>query len=1043
MPEQQDIVFKIFNIVKCAALGTIKNSEFASIIKSAIDNKTLTRKEMHQICGLVITAFFDEDNYGLKYLNPLESLINLCVISGDIVIGAILKTKFEKLDKKKIGNFFVLFKFVDFLVSKKKPTSSKGNDVMKVAEEILSIFNWYVELSTWDESETFTNYVAKRLFALLQNRYNCILLHATSKKSSECKKLLESRAVVLETKYPEISSYIRENVLIFKSTLERPYSSGLHHDFESISSMMTVYATLRTLESARDIAEAVYMASKNLQFTKIKMLYDMFKGVLYNFANNKTRREGRLFLGFAIIKFPKIIKSLVCDLRVLDEIDIVATLAKIATESKLLCIVDFQCKYSFWELFISGLEREGVISESNTEQALYFRSLDYKENKETYENGLFLKPNINFPLNECINAWEHLIKLPLDNLPTVLKGLKHVIGIEKGEDNFTGILMTMWFKEELGNLSRLFSKINYLCQCKNDSLDEDSKAIRLELFDTTLILLFTIYFHFPDFTIEEFIGLPKKGEESENEESFLFYIWNTKIDKKINIPNDPEERTFEFDWDAPPIALIENPSDDVENELDQIINAITDGENNKNVKKSTEEDEKKVVHENYEKMDDTENLDLIGNDIKRDDVNEGGETKDDKENEGGEVKMERLKCPLKLENDEEIDSQTRLIVDNLYKDKPFWDDEIDFAQAIKFIPKIAFTLCEDLRMKLHDKSNILDAFWCFRSMPSLVICLFQCLETGNNTHARNEVLDAIQIVLKKGKFDDDTVYNKWHFVYKIIGKKINDLVKIKAFQQPGTHFLISGFRKTLPVLEYKEIPHPHIIADAMIYTIKHNFVLPEALRIFDHYISVKGITSWCDSCFQELLRLETPDELDLASSLLLSIAFCRPTECFNEITKHIVDSILNADTWYMATHQPGRSALARLLVRSMCCMIWVSENRKHKEIYEKQLSFNEEDPNMNTLEIVFSRFYKETLSGHLKPTISFIIEFIYELAIAPQTPELSRLYSFVSRKFIFNLARLDPYSVTIDLYYRIFNFDDNGDNGLLQFATLHRFKGIL
>ncbi|CEF66969.1 Mediator complex, subunit Med24, N-terminal domain-containing protein [Strongyloides ratti] len=1043
MPEQ-DIVIKIFNIVKCAALGKVRNSEFAPIIKNAIENKVLTRKEMHQICGLIIRSLFEEGKYSLKYFKLLESLINLCVISGDIVIGVILKTKFENLDKKNIGNFFLLFRFVDFLVSKKKPPSSKGNDTMKLAEEILSIFNWYVELITWNASESFTNFVVKRLLILLKNRYNCVLLHAVSKKSSECKKLLESRALILENKYPLISTYIRENVLVFKSLLERPYTTGLRLDFEAVSSMITVYATVRTLESARDIAEAIYMISKNLQFTKTKMLYDMFKGILYNLFNNKTTREGNLVFGFAIVKFPQIIKSLLYDLRVLDKMDIVTILGKIVTESKILNIVDFQCKFCFWEILMRELRRQDLINESDMNDAISLRSSEYNKKKDEFDEALLLQPSLNFSLEECINAWESLVKLPFDNLSTVFTGLKNVI--KEGGENFNGILMTIWFKEELGNLSRLFSKINYLCQNINDSIDENTKTIRLELFDITLMLLFKLYFHFPDFSIEEFVGLTKEEGENENEENYLFYVWITKIDKSINIPEDPIEVTSDFDWKSIPMTVVDDSPQDVVGQLNQIFTEKENDEN-KHIRKSVELEDKKVAQDNEEKMESVENVieeeDIKKNIEEKDEEEIKKETKDDeKMSEGSDIKTDDLKCTEKLDNEEE-DIQIRKIVNDLYDDKPFWNEESDFIQVIKLIPKIAFTLCEDLRKKLYEKCNVLDAIWCFRSMPSLVICLVQSLETARNTRARNDVLDAIQLVFKKGKFDDETLYDKWHFVFNILGSKTNDLIKDRGYLPPGADYLISGCRKVLPVLGYKETPNLNLIADAMVYTIKQNFVLPEALYIMDRKINTRGIVLWCDLCFQEISRLETPDELDLATSLLLSISFCRPNECFNQITKHIVDSILNPDTWYIATHQPRRSALARLLVRSMCCMIWVAENKKHKEIYEDQASTIEVDSNMNTLEIVFSRFYKETLSGHLKPTVSFILEFIYEMAVAPQTPELSKLYSFVNRKFIFNLARLDPFSVTIDIYYRIFNFDDNGDNGILQFATLNRFKEIL
>uniref|UniRef100_A0AAF5D9X5 Mediator of RNA polymerase II transcription subunit 24 n=1 Tax=Strongyloides stercoralis TaxID=6248 RepID=A0AAF5D9X5_STRER len=1041
MPEQ-DIVVKIFNIIKCAALGKVKNSEFSSIIRNTIKNKILTKKEMHQVCGLIIKSLFEEEKYSLKYFNLLESLINLCVISGDIVIGAILKTKFEKLENKHIGNFFLLFRFVDFLVSKKKPVSSKGNDTMKLAEEILSIFNWYVELITWNGSENFTNYVVKRLFILLKNRYNCVLLHAVSKKSSECKKLLESRALVLEDKYPVISTYIRENVLIFKSILERPYLTGLKHDFEAVSSMITIYATTRRLESAKDIAEAIYMISKNLQFTKTKMLYDMFKGILYNFVNNKTAHEGNLLFSFAIVKFPKIIKSLLYDLRVLDKMDIVTILGKLVTESKIINIVESQCKFCFWEILIRELRRHDLINESDMNDAISIRSSEYNNKEDEFEEALYLKPNLNFSLEEGLNAWESLIKLPFDNLSTVFTGLKHVI--KEGGDSFDGILMTIWFKEELGNLTRLFSKINYLCQCKNDSLDENSKAIRLELFDITLILLFKLYYHFPDFSIEEFVGLTKE-EDNDNEENFLFYIWNVNINKNVNIPKDCDENVSELDWNNIQVTVINDLSDDIETELNQIFSEKEDDEN-KYIRKSLEQEDKKIIQDNEEKMECTEN------EIESEDFNKNIEEKneeeikkenmdDEKMSKDNYIKTDNLKCIEKVENEEDI--KIRKIVNDLYEDKPFWNEESDFTQIIKLIPKIAYTLCEDLRKKLYEKSNILDAIWCFRSIPSFIICLFQSLETACNTRARNDVLDAIQLVFKKGNFEDKTLYDRWHFVFNILGNKVNELIRDKCYLPPGAHYLITGCKRILPVLGYKEIPNSNLIADAMVYTIKQNFVFPEVINIMDRKINTKGVNLWCDLCFQEILRLETPDELDLTTSLLLSMGFCKPDECFNQITKHIVDSILNADTWYIATHQPGRSALARLLVRSMCCMIWVAENKKHKKIFNNQISNVEIDPNINTLEIVFSRFYKETLSGHLKPTVSFILEFIYEMAIAPQTPELSKLYSFVSRKFIFNLARLDPFSVTIDIYYRIFNFDDNGDNGILQFATLNRFKEIL
>lgn len=96
-----------------------------------------------------------------------------------------------------------------------------------------------------------------------------------------------------------------------------------------------------------------------------------------------------------------------------------------------------------------------------------------------------------------------------------------------------------------------------------------------------------------------------------------------------------------------------------------------------------------------------------------------------------------------------------------------------------------------------------------------------------------------------------------------------------------------------------------------------------------------------------------------------------------------------------------------------------------------------ENPVEKSVEVIFSKFLRETRAGRLKSTIVFIYHFMVALASAPRNAPTKRIIEMLPEELLYNLAQIDPMSFNLDLYLHLIDLSNEASvKSALRFTCL-------
>jgi hypothetical protein len=104
-----------------------------------------------------------------------------------------------------------------------------------------------------------------------------------------------------------------------------------------------------------------------------------------------------------------------------------------------------------------------------------------------------------------------------------------------------------------------------------------------------------------------------------------------------------------------------------------------------------------------------------------------------------------------------------------------------------------------------------------------------------------------------------------------------------------------------------------------------------------------------------------------------------------------------------------------------------------------------DDPVLKTIQTIFIRFVKETRASLLRPTVTFIVFFLNELAKAPRTEQWHRLMEFVDRDLlVFVLGRLEPSGMSLSVFLSLYDISKEENRiSCLKYACMLRKIGAV
>ncbi|KAK0416597.1 hypothetical protein QR680_012580 [Steinernema hermaphroditum] len=443
--------------------------------------------------------------------------------------------------------------------------------------------------------------------------------------------------------------------------------------------------------------------------------------------------------------------------------------------------------------------------------------------------------------------------------------------------------------------------------------------------------------------------------------------------------------------------------------------------------------------------------------------------------------------PMKL-----ADESRKIAFQAQYNDlkngKPYWDQSWTGVQLFETLPVVAEMILDDIRAKqitapgqsnveplLQPVGQILTAL---SPLPSLIVGLLQWVSTqkcdADRQHQDHSVLPELA---------------SWIEMSLVVRPLLRELLGEANPAEMPYPWIVQCARRALPCIRGHAAPDMQALKDAYLYACRQNWASPNVIALVDKCDRVNPV--WSKVWFLQMLKALTLDELTSYSEICISAAFCAPIHFFIALQRHIVDHVLNPEHAVSATSQPLSIVLAQMLVRLMILSVWANkqtfrarqkkvikaaaarhsfEHMETEEGAEEQpeeqmgepveneenppeaqlMNFGPDGPVLKTIELTLNRFFKETMTGHLKPTTSFIIRFIIELALAKRssgtTPEhWADVVAMLPMDLLFSLGRIDPYSMSIDVFLTLYSDLSDVETNLncLKFACVHRKMRVL
>uniref|UniRef100_A0AC35TJL9 Mediator of RNA polymerase II transcription subunit 24 n=1 Tax=Rhabditophanes sp. KR3021 TaxID=114890 RepID=A0AC35TJL9_9BILA len=366
--------------------------------------------------------------------------------------------------------------------------------------------------------------------------------------------------------------------------------------------------------------------------------------------------------------------------------------------------------------------------------------------------------------------------------------------------------------------------------------------------------------------------------------------------------------------------------------------------------------------------------------------------------------------------------------------KPFWTITDHYGEMIEKIPDIGYTLWKEFSNPKVNEKEMRICLISFHQMPCFFVCLIHWLDTQNLAPAKKLFVKIIKSILPGNEITDPEARERWMFAVSAIKRVLEDMIKETQPRPYIGHMNITTTENFLPMPSHNEIPDVVLFRISFQQSSRRGFLNPNAAEIINQRMITNGIEDWCALGIDEIFNGQTMDDALASIETMIVSAFCNLTVCLAELARNLVDYMLRPDIYCMSIAQPYSMCLARLLHRVMAILIWANEYRLRKTPLEDD-AFGV-DPIMRTFDIILKRFYKETLTGHLKPTVSFIVGFLYEVAIAPTTEQHLKLIKLFEKNLFFNIVKLEPTQASFEVFLKIFGMDEDPKYGIVQYATL-------
>uniref|UniRef100_A0A0N5AS96 Mediator of RNA polymerase II transcription subunit 24 n=1 Tax=Syphacia muris TaxID=451379 RepID=A0A0N5AS96_9BILA len=406
----------------------------------------------------------------------------------------------------------------------------------------------------------------------------------------------------------------------------------------------------------------------------------------------------------------------------------------------------------------------------------------------------------------------------------------------------------------------------------------------------------------------------------------------------------------------------------------------------------------------------------------------------------------------------------------------FWDKRtVNYTELVDAVPIFGEILLDECSCKRPEEQEhfhevikkVLQAFC--DDTNFMIVCLVQWMCSQPVTEARQNLVKSFIYALsyppqldemQQERLDIHLVPTIYYFLCTVVmaltsaacRRTLEDLLTCDRLRDPRFTWIINCAKRKLPAVPFtmpaaaSQSSDAEMLKQAFTYARQQGWASPSVLQLVDRCNKAGVVENWCMVWLSSMFKLVTNDEMVAAGELCFAAGVLAPVPCMINFARELTNYVLEQNIEFGCI-EPKALVSASFLVHCLQ-LAFYSYWRLQKE---KALRTDSEgsdvsdvgNPVEQSVEVIFSKFLRETRSGQLKSTIVFIYHFMVALASAPRNEPTKRIIELIPQELMYNLAQIDPRSFNLDLYLHL---TDLGNETLarsaLRFNCLLRKLGV-